>query len=145
MSKKSTPTRGNRTVFTDFSDIGDRFELTKNESPYNGLGVFATVVSDRRIRVDGHHRDESATGAVLRVNNIRLVSESKPTKQTIDGPKYLVNSDGDTVHDLMRIDTVKNSRVLTDEVVTDEVESHDITFCPPGNHTFGGGLIPVKR
>jgi len=142
MSKKSTPSRGNKTVFTDFSDIGDRFELTKNESPYNGLGVFATVVSDRHIRVDGHHRDESATGAVLRVNNIRLVSESKPTRPTTDGPKYLVNSDGDTVHDLMRIDTVKNIRVLTDDVVTDEVESYDITYCPPGNHTFGGGLIP---
>jgi hypothetical protein len=141
MSKNTVPTRGNKTRFTDFSVIGDRFEVTRDILPHTGLGVFATVVSDTHIRVDGHHRDETATGAALRVNNIRRVNAGESVKQTTDGPQYLVNSDGDTVHDLMRIDTVKNSRVLTDEVVTDEVESYDITFCPPGTHTFGGGLI----
>ena len=137
MTKKTAPTRGNKTIFTEFSDIGDRFEVTTDTVPFTRLGVFATVVSDTHIRVDGHHRDETATGAARRVNNIRRVNLGEPTKQTTDGPKYLVNTDGDTVHDLMRLDTVKNSRVLTDEVVSD-----NIVFCPPGTHTFGGGLIP---
>tara|TARA_R110000744_G_scaffold135790_1_gene245418 strand:+ start:112 stop:534 length:423 start_codon:yes stop_codon:yes gene_type:complete len=138
--KNTVPSRGNRTIFTEFSDIGDRFEVTTDTVPFTRLGVFATVVSDTHIRVDGHHRDETATGAARRINNIRRVNLGEPTKQTTDGPKYLVNTDGDTVHDLMRLDTLKNSRVLTDQVV-----SEDIVFCPPGTHTFGGGLIPVKR
>ena len=143
---RSVPTNGNRCDFTEFGEIGDRYEITEEFVPHKGLDIWVTVVDFNSVKIDGVTGEFSPTGAALLVNNERRTRLGQPLRRTVDGPDRLRNSKGQTCHDLMRINSVKGvrvplkglkqSRVLRKE----DVKTDTVTFCPKGTHVLGGGV-----